>query len=103
MFPKTKFLLSVLVTSSSVEAQVKENSDYVDKVSVSCGEFEAEMVAWRKVIFEVACEVYSQKCGANDDMKPVKAGSDEEDRAVDAVSNREGGVFVFLQLNICKG
>ncbi len=34
----------------TVEEEIKENSNYVNEVSVSCTEFEAEVMAWREVV-----------------------------------------------------
>jgi len=49
----------------TVEEEIKENSNYVNEVSVSCAEFEAKMVAWGEVVAVCAEQVDREKDSAN--------------------------------------
>lgn len=75
------------VRSSSVDRDIKEQSYYIYKMSVSCCGFKAEVVSGCEVI-QLLTEVTSdEESSSDDDVKSVEACRHKECGSVNSVRN----------------
>src|SRR5437868_4538599 len=82
-----------------VDADEQEQPDNVDEMPVPSRRFEAEMMVRLEMALGRAPQAHREEAGADNDVKPVKAGGHEKGRWVDPVGEVEGGVAVFVSLH----
>lgn len=92
-----------MLGSSSVDAEVKTDSDYVNEVSVSCGCFKSYVSVRGEEEGRAKSEyTHQNKGGPNEYMESVESRSNKECSAVDSVRHGESCADVLVDLASCE-
>ena len=86
------------LATSSVNRNIKTESNIIDKVSISDSSFETIMVSRREMMSDGTTETNSKEDSTNNNMKAMKTSKKEENGTINRISDSERSFKIFHSL-----